>query len=148
MVTNAFRQFGFPRQNQKINQYENQQRSPMPFGNSGFPVRYRAKTHYFGTQPVTNAFRQFGFPRQMLEILNERSGILVTNAFRQFGFPRQILADSLESFLAGHQCLSAIRVSPSGAWEILPKCRRKCHQCLSAIRVSPSNIGSCKTVPP
>ena len=60
----------------------------MPFGNSGFPVRYRAKTHYFGTQPVTNAFRQFGFPRQMLEILIERSGILVTNAFRQFGFPR------------------------------------------------------------
>ena len=115
-VTNAFRQFGFPRPH---------------FG------------HGSAGLPVTNAFRQFGFPRRQFHPEVKIVVYTVTNAFRQFGFPRLFGGGyTINPRGFSHQCLSAIRVSPSQWDQGKTVSRHKSHQCLSAIRVSPSGTST------
>ena len=116
IVTNAFRQFGFPRPFVFDAPFSKAERVTNAFRQFGFPRLKRACSRYF-LEVVTNAFRQFGFPRPSITAPNQTSGINKSPMpFGNSGFPV-----NLESILSlrihkSHQCLSAIRVSPSVTW--------------------------------
>ena len=109
---------GFPVFDAKMKTPQYLTASPMPFGNSGFPVVDQDPHAWLPDTLVTNAFRQFGFPRLSVSEYVHGSKAESPMPFGNSGFPVTVLALKFYLILQSHQCLSAIRVSPSWSCQI------------------------------